>query len=112
MAQKMAIIGDGDSVLVFSAVGIDPYPVADEMEVPSLIKKLAKTYKIIFITDDVAKNNDEVISHYKNSVYPIILPIPSKSGSNGYGEDILNKAITKTLGVNLFLEENNDEEGR
>ena len=27
MQGKMAIIGDGDSVLIFSAVGIDPYPV-------------------------------------------------------------------------------------
>ncbi len=112
MANKMAIIGDGDSVLVFTAVGIDAYPVALGDDVSSLIKKLAKTYKIIFITDDIALQNDEVISRYKDKAYPIILSVPSKTGKSDYANQILDRAVIKTLGVNIFLNENNDEEGR
>ena len=54
MNGKMAIIGDGDGVTVFSSVGIVPFPVKGAEEAASTLKKLAKEYKIIFVTDDVA----------------------------------------------------------
>ena len=55
----MAIIGDGDSVLAFSAVGIDAYPVGNSEQAGETLKKLAKTYGIIFITDVIAKQIDD-----------------------------------------------------
>lgn len=109
MLGKMAIIGDGDSVLVFKAVGIDAYPVTDN-DVSALIKKLAKSYQIIFITDVIAKENSEVISDYLNQPYPIIVSVPSKNGSNGYGEQCLKDAMDKALGVDILFNQNNDKE--
>lgn len=109
MKGKMAIIGDGDSVLVFKAVGIDAYSV-DESDISSLLKKLAKIYHIIFITDVIAKKNDELIKDYLNKPYPIILSIPSKNGSNGYGIDCIKEAMDKALGVDILFNENNDKE--
>lgn len=111
MAKTMAIIGDGDSILVFSAVGVDPYPTTEKTDVFSLIKKLAKQYKIIFVTEDIAIKNKEIIDRYKSEVYPIILSIPSKNGESTYSENLINDAMIKALGVNLFLNEKTDEEG-
>ncbi len=109
MKGKMAIIGDGDSVLAFSAVGVDAYPVTDADNASETLKKLAKTYGIIFITDVVAKQIDETIKRYLTSAYPIILSVPSKSGSNGYGIEGLKRAMEKALGVDILFNDNNDD---
>lgn len=103
MNGKMAIIGDGDGVIVFSSVGIAPFPVKGAEEATSLLKKLAKEYKIIFVTDDVAAEIDETIKKYVSSSYPIILSVPSGKGSNGYGTAVLKNAMEKALGVDILF---------
>ena len=50
MAEKMAILGEGDSVLAFKACGIDAYYASEREEAKDLLRKLAKQYTIIFIT--------------------------------------------------------------
>lgn len=106
--NKMAVIGDGDSVLAFKAAGIEAFNTTDSGQVEKLIKKLAKEYKIIFITDVLAKSNSEVIEKYVAQSYPIIIPIPSKEGSNGYGMNLLKSAMDKALGVDILF--NDDKE--
>lgn len=105
MKGKMAIIGDGDSVLAFSAVGIDAYPVSSNEEASETLKKLAKKYGIIFITDVIAKQIDDTVKRYQTSAYPIVLSVPSKSGSNGYGMENIKKAMEKALGVDILFNE-------
>ena len=103
MKGKMAIIGDGDSVLAFTAGGVDAYTATNPEQAENLIKKLAKTYQVIFITDVLAKQIDEVIQRYLSSTYPIILSVPSKDGSNGYGMDKIKSAMEKALGVDILF---------
>ncbi len=103
MNGKMAIIGDGDSVIAFSAVGIVPFPVINKEEAEKTVKKLAKEYKIIFITDNLAIQIDELIKKYVTSSYPIIISVPSGEGSNGYGNAVLKNAMEKALGVDILF---------
>lgn len=103
MKGKMAIIGDGDSVMAFSAVGIDAYSVKDSEDAEKTLKKLVKNYKIIFITDALAKEIDSQIKKYLSSPYPIIIPIPGKDGGNGYGMEGLKAAMDKALGVDVLF---------
>ena len=102
MKGKTAIIGDGESILVFKAVGVEPFAVKNAIDAEKILSDIAKSYKIIFITDDIAKQIDEKISKYTAQSYPIIVSVPSKSGSNGYGEQKLVEAMEKALGINLF----------
>ncbi len=102
MTKKMAIIGDGDSVLIFSAAGVDAYPTINVDEAIVVLKKIAKEYAVIFITDVLAVQMDEVIKKYNVQPYPIILSLPSKNGSNGYGEKQLKDAMEKALGVDIL----------
>lgn len=102
MKGKTAIIGDGESILVFKAVGVEPFPVKNASEAEKILVEIAKTYKIIFITDDFAAEIDDKIKKYTAQSYPIIVSIPSKVGSNGYGEQKLTEAMEKALGINLF----------
>ena len=110
MKGKMAIIGDGDSVLAFKAGGVDAYPVSHVEQARDVLKKLSKEYQIIFITDVIAEKIDDVIKKYLTDAYPIILSVPSGNGSNGYGMQGIKKAMEKALGVDILF--NKDEEGK
>lgn len=105
MKGKMAIIGDGDSVYAFKAVGIDAFSAEDADSARELVKKLSKTYQIIFITDVLAKEIDDVVSRYRAAAYPIILPVPSKAGSNGYGTEMLRRQTERALGVDILFKD-------
>lgn len=111
MKGKMAIIGDGDSVLAFVAGGVEAYSATDAESAEKLIKKLAKEYQIIFITDVLAKKTEEVINRYVTSTYPIILTVPSKDGSNGYGMDGVKRAMDKALGVDILFNVEKTKDG-
>ena len=50
MQGKMAIVGDGESITVFKAAGVDAFPAEDDGKAREIIRKIAKEYKIIFLT--------------------------------------------------------------
>ena len=102
MKGNIAIIGDGDSILVFKAVGVTPFAAQTAEEAEKILEKTAKTHKIIFITDDLAEKIDDKIAKYTSKSYPIIVSVPSKNGSNGYGNKKLAEETEKALGINLF----------
>lgn len=108
MKGKMAIVGNGDSIVAFSAGGIVPYSVENAVEAEEVISRLAKDYQIIFVTENLAVQIEETIKKYLSSAYPIILSVPSGDGNNGYGMKSLKKAMEKALGVDILFNENND----
>ena len=109
MKGKMAIIGDGDSALAFTAGGVNAYSVSNAEEARVLLKKLVKQYQIIFITDIIAKEIDDMIKKYLSKPYPVILSVPSKAGSNGYGMEGLKASMDKALGVDILFNKDSDK---
>ena len=114
MKSKMAIIGDGDSVLAFTAGGVDAFTADSAEKAAELLKKISKEYKIIFVTDEIAVQIDDTIKKYLTSSYPIILSVPSEKGSNGYGMEGIKNAMEKALGVDILFNKGKDdnEEGK
>ena len=55
MTNKIAVIGDKDSVLVFRALGVDVFDASSYFETSNLLKNIANDYSIILITDDIAQ---------------------------------------------------------
>lgn len=100
--SKIAVIGDKDSVLVFKALGIDVYDATTYFESSDLLKELAKEYKIIFITDDIAEQINTTIDRYADKAYPAIIPIPSALGSNGFGLRQLSSYVEKAVGIDIL----------
>ena len=50
MEGKIAIIGDGDSITVFKAAGVATFAAENEAKAKELLRRVAKEYKIIFLT--------------------------------------------------------------
>ncbi len=108
MKGKMAIIGSDDSVFAFKAVGVDAFSAFTSESAELLLKKIAKEYQIIFITDVLAKGMDEIINRYLNVAYPVIISVPSKNGSNGFGMETVKRTMEKALGVDILFNKDNE----
>ena len=103
MTGEIAIIGNGESVLAFKAGGVDAYFADDEKQARELLKKLAKTYKIIFITEDLAEATDDLIKRMLENPYPAIVPVPSKKGGSGYARDKMKQYAEMALGADILF---------
>ena len=99
--DKIAVIGDKDSILAFKAVGADVYPIKNYFDAADTLKKLAREYAIIFITEEIAENIADVVARYKARPYPAVIPIPGANGSNGFGMKGISDNVEKALGTNL-----------
>ncbi len=103
MTDKMAILGEGDSVLAFKAGGVDAYYASDREQAKDLLRKLAKEYAVIFITEKLAGEMDDLLNKFNQSPYPVILPVPSGDGSDGYAKAKMRERMEKALGVDILF---------
>ena len=101
--DKIAVLGDKDSILAFKAIGIDVFPVNEDEQARETLKKLARKYSVIFITEDVAIKINDVVERYKSRAYPAVIPIPSSNGTNGYGMDQIHKNVEKAIGADILF---------
>ena len=103
MNGETAIIGNGQSVLAFKAGGVDAFVATDGQKAKELLRKLAKTYKVIFITDDLAESVNDLIERMNESAYPVVVPVPSDSGSSGYAIERMKGQMERALGVDILF---------
>lgn len=102
MNGRLAIVGDGDSIMVFKAAGVETFPAADEKKAREVLRKIAGEYQVIFLTDELARSLGDFLKRFDEEPYPVILPIPSGKGEGGYGEEMLRIAMERALGVDIL----------
>ena len=103
MNGDTAIIGNGQSVLAFKAGGVDAFVATDSAKARELLRKLAKTYKVIFITDDLAASLNDLIERMNEQAYPIVVPVPSDSGTSGFAMERMKGQMERALGVDILF---------
>ncbi len=103
MTGKIAIIGDGDSIMVFRAAGVATFAAENEAKARDVLRKVAKDYQIIFLTEELAKPLTDFLKRFDEQPYPVVLSIPSKNGSTGYGTELLKNAMERALGVDILF---------
>ena len=105
MVGKMAIVCDGDSIMVFQAAGVATFSAEDEKKAREILRKIAGEYAIIFLTEELARPLGEFLKRFDEEPYPVVLSIPSKNGSTGYGEEFLRSAMERALGVDILFKD-------
>lgn len=105
MKGKMAIVGDGDSIMVFKAAGVTTFSAEDEKTAKDAIRKAAKDHQIIFVTEELADTVGDFLKRFDEEPFPVICVIPSKNGSTGYGERTLKSAMERALGVDILFKQ-------
>lgn len=105
MEGKLAIVGDGESITVFKAAGVATFPAESAEKARELLRRIAKDYAIIFLTEELSRQLSEFLKRFDEQPYPVVLSIPSKNGSSGYGVEQLKSAMERALGVDILFNE-------
>ena len=100
---QIAAIGDWESVMGFRALGLDTYPVTSVEEAREKVRELAKTNcAVIYLTEQLAKDMEDVIAHYKDELRPAIILIPGREGSLGIGMNNIQQSIQRAVGADIL----------
>jgi V/A-type H+-transporting ATPase subunit F len=98
---EVAVIGDKNSIIGFSALGLKAYFVNEKEEMREAWNKVKELkYGLVFVTEPVYLKMVDLIS--QDSITPIVLVIPAASGKIGTGKELLRKMIEKAVGVDIL----------
>jgi len=104
--NKIACVGDRDSVRGFMAIGFDVFTADTVSEAEKTVKKLASSesgYPIIFVTEEFYNGMPKIIETYAEKAIPAIISIPNKNGSMGTGEAAIKVLTEKAIGADIAL---------
>ncbi|NLD26555.1 MAG: V-type ATP synthase subunit F [Acholeplasmataceae bacterium] len=99
----IAAIGSDDTILLFNAVGIKTYTLSDPLQVDKTIFQLSnQKCRIIYVSEEIYQAIPETLEKYKTAVYPIIIPIPTKTESKEIGLEKIKENVEKAIGFDIF----------
>ena len=103
VTYRIAVIGDWQSVMGFRALGLDTYPVTGPGEAREKIRELAGTdCAVIYLTETLARDLEDVIDRYKDELQPAIILIPGREGPLGIGRDNIQRSIQRAVGADIL----------
>ena len=100
---KIAAVGDRASVVVFHTAGVTTRSVCTPEEAEKATISLVRDgYKVIFITEAFIKELPDLVEKYREAAYPMLIPIPDRSGSLHLAEKKVIDNMEKAIGTNIF----------
>ena len=104
MVNKIAVIGDKDSVLAFQSVGVEVFDATTPQDAQNLIKQLSdKQYAVLFLAENLAEKIPDTLAKAKQRTFPVIVPIPTNTQSSGFGMQGIKKDVEKAIGVDIIF---------
>ena len=104
MEGKIAVIGDTDFVMPFSALGVDTYAVSEAHgEIIEAATKIAgEKYALVVVAEDKLKAVEEVFSAYLNQPTPCVVAVPFTTESKGLATETLGKVLKIATGIDIL----------
>lgn len=101
---KIAVFGERDSVLGFSALGLTVIPMDNHDGAAEKFRAVARSgeYAIIYVTESFYEDLKSEIDRYKDSVTPAVILIPGRDGTLGVGRKALDDAVERAIGANII----------
>lgn len=104
--NKIAVLGERQSVMGFAAVGLAVHPVENDAQALESFKRLARSeqYAIIYVTEAYVAALEQEIDRYKDSAAPAVIIIPGRGESQGLGLNALRQAVERAVGIDILAE--------
>lgn len=107
---KVAVLGDKESILGFSAIGFNIYPAYNKDEAKEIIHNLeAQEYGIIYITEKLSLLIEDEIEKYRKKHIPTIITIPGVLGSMHIGAEKVKEYARKAVGIDIVFKEEEED---
>ncbi len=103
MECKIAVLGDTDFVMPFSALGVDTYPAGQtaEQTLESANKIISGKYALVVVAENIAPRVEEVFSAYQDVPMPCIVVVPFTTEPTGVATSKLSRVLKMATGVNI-----------
>jgi V/A-type H+-transporting ATPase subunit F len=104
MEGKVAVLGDTDFVMPFSALGVDTYPLGrtNEQMIEAARKVVGDKYALVVVAENVAPVVEAVFADYENMPTPCIVVVPFTTESEGFATRELGKVLKMATGINIL----------
>ncbi|MDD2533203.1 MAG: V-type ATP synthase subunit F [Eubacteriales bacterium] len=103
---QVGVIGDRDSIIGFRALGMSVLEATTGAEAEKLLTRLVEEqYAVIFITEELAEQNEALLRDLRSYKLPAIIPIPSVLGSTGLGLRQVRESVKKAVGMDIFAQD-------
>ena len=105
MSYKIAVMGGRDTVMGFKALGLDTYPVSDPTEARQVLAKITaadESYAVIYLEEGLSVELANEISRFTDKVYPAIILVPGRDGSQGLSLSALHDAVIRAIGTDIL----------
>lgn len=105
MAERIAIIGDRESIKGFSAIGFDIIECNDVQRANSILRTAAENeqYSIIFMTEEMYAAAEKECKKHEEKQLPAIIPIPGIKGNSGIGKERLSYFVERAVGSDIIF---------
>ena len=104
MEGKIAVLGDTDFVMPFSALGVDTYPVGgSEADITENAEKIIEgRYALVVVAENVAPVAETVFADYQDGPTPCVIVVPFTTESEGFATEALAKALKLATGIDIL----------
>ena len=105
-SNKIAVIGDRDTVTGFRLVGVTECAIPKSPEeTRSFLYQYFRdpSMGLIMITEPVAAEVEDTIVELSQSPVPVILLVPDRNGTTGAYETVLKELIRRAVGIEINI---------
>jgi len=104
MQGKVAVLGDADFVMPFSALGLDTFATGQTAEqiIEDARKIVEGKYTLVIVAEDQAAVAQEVFSAQQNLPIPCIVVVPFTTEPAGLATKTLGEALKIATGIDIF----------
>ncbi len=104
MKGKVAVLGDADFVMPFSALGVDTYSAGhtNEQMRESAGKIIDGKYALVVVAENIAPAVEEIFSAHKNMPTPCIVVVPFTTEPSGLATRELGEVLKMATGINIL----------
>ena len=104
MEGKVAVLGSGDVVMPFAALGLDTFatePQADK--VAEAAKSILKArYALVVISENVARAAQPVFADVQKNATPCVVVVPFTTEPSGIVTESLGTMLKMATGINIL----------
>lgn len=104
MEGKIAVLGDADFVMPFSALGLDTYAVGEGVE--SVLAKartiVGAEYVLVVVAENIAPAAEQAFAAERNKAVPCMVIVPFTTASEGVATQALGTILKMATGINIL----------
>ncbi len=104
MEGKVAVLGDADFVMPFSALGLDTYPGGEKAcdVTESAGKIISAKYALVVVAENLAAAAEEIFSTRQNMPTPCIVVVPFTTEPEGFATRALGEVLRMATGISIL----------